>query len=229
MDTAIIDQEPNVYKAVRAVGILRPKVQPTSQGKIFADQLNVIGTAFWLKDYDILVTCAHVVQNLVGAPIEITGLLVVGNRGNYMRATVDALDFAHDLAILRLPLDTPKEIISKEASDGLEIIDKYPNVGDQVSYTGFPLGLQLLNSTHAPTYSEGVVGAQLRHHEKRKDIQITGAVTGGFSGSPITLKKDPLKLIGVLSSSPSKEAGNSNIFMAVSFEHIKALAELSKS
>ncbi len=219
-------QEPLVYKAVRAVGILQPKFQP-SRGKAFIENLNVIATAFWLKDYKILITCAHVVQNLIGAPIEITGLLVVGNRGNYNRAVVRAIDMEHDLAALRLA-DVPPEFIERESLDGLEIIEQYPVVGTVIGYSGFPLGNQILNSTHAPTYAEGVVGAQMRHRGVRKDIQITGVVTSGFSGSPVVLQGTN-KLVGVLSDSPSKEAGGANIFMAVSWEHVKALAELSKS
>ena len=227
MNNVSNNEQPQVYKAVRAVGIFRPKFQPNPPVKIFADSLNVIGTAFWLKDYKVLITCAHVVQGLLGAPIEITGLLVIGNRGNYMRASIDLLDFSHDLAVLRLA-ETPKELLEKEASDGLEITENYPNVGENVAYAGFPLGLQLLNSTQAPTYSEGVVGAQLRHHGLRKEIQITGAVIGGFSGAPIVSKKEAAKLIGVLSSSPSQDAGKANIFMAISWEHVKTLAESTK-
>lgn len=220
------NQEPLVYKAVRAVGILQPKFRP-SQGKAFIENLRVIATAFWLKDYKILITCSHVIQNLIGAPIEITGLLVVGNRGNYNRAIVGAIDMEHDLTVLRL-VDVPQEFIEKESLDGLEIIERYPIVGTTVGYAGFPLGNQILNSTHAPTYVEGVIGAQVRHRGVRKDIQITGVVTGGFSGCPVVLEESN-KLIGVLSDSPSKEAGSANIFMAVSWEHIKAIAELSKS
>lgn len=219
-------QNPLVYSAVRAVGILRPKFQP-SQGKVFIEGLDVIATAFWLKDYKVLITCAHVVQNLLGAPIEVTGLLVVGNMGKYSRAVVGTIDTEHDLAILRLA-DVQNDIIEQESSSGLEIVNQYPNVGQAVGYAGFPLGSQLLNSTHAPTYAEGVVGAQLRNHGIRKDVQITGAVAGGFSGSPVVLK-DTKTLIGVLSNSPSQQAGNASIFMAVAWEHVKALAELSKS
>lgn len=220
------NQVPFVYNAVRAVGILRPKFQP-SQGKVFIEGLDVIATAFWLKDYKILITCAHVVQNLIGASVEVTGLLVVGNMGNYSRAVVGSMDMEHDLAVLRLA-DVQKEFIDQESSSGLEIVDQYPNVGEAVGYAGFPLGQQLLNSTHAPTYAEGVVGAQLRHHGIRKDIQITGAVAGGFSGSPIVLKGTK-KLVSVLSNSPSQQAGSASIFMAVAWEHVKALAELSMS
>ncbi len=217
---------PLVYKSVRALGTLRPRFQP-SQGKVFIEGLDVIATAFWLKDYKVLITCAHVVQNLFGAPVEITGLLVVGNMGQYGRAVVSSIDMEHDLAILRL-VEAQQDFVDKEAADGLVIIDQYPSVGEAVGYSGFPLGQQLLNSTHAPTYAEGVIGAQLRHLGVRKSIQITGAVAGGFSGSPVVLKGTEV-LIGVLSNSPSKEAGDANIFMAVSWEHVMAIAELSKS
>lgn len=109
---------PPVYGAVRAVGMLKPKFQPGTRGRIFAEALDVQGTAFWLKDYGVLVTCAHVVQHLLSAPIEVTGLLMVGNMGNYQMATIGLLDFDHDLAILRLPADVPPEILQKEIQSG---------------------------------------------------------------------------------------------------------------
>lgn len=223
-----LETEPTVYKSVRAVGTLRPKFQP-NQGKVFADQLEVRGTAFWLKGYNILVTCAHVIQDLLASPIEISGLLVVGNLGNYLPAKVGFVDFNHDLAVLYLPPDTPQAVIDNESKDGLEIAEEYPMVGTQVAYVGFPLGLQLLNSTHSPTYAEGVIGAKLRNHPTKKEIQITGVVTVGFSGSPIVSKAENNKLIGVLANSPSREAGGASIFMTTSWEHVKALAELTKS
>ena len=80
--------KPKVNNAVRAVGTLRPKFAPKG-GKVFSDELNVIGTAFWLKNEKALLTCAHVVQNLIGGPLEVAGLLVVGNAGNYRRAVID--------------------------------------------------------------------------------------------------------------------------------------------
>lgn len=219
--------EPEVYRAVRAIGTLKPKFQQ-NQGKIFVDQLDIKGTAFWLKDYKILITCAHVVQDIALSPVEIAGLLVVGNLGNYQPALVSIIDFAHDLAVIHLPPDTPKEVLEKEAADGLEIVNNYPEVGEEISYTGFPLGLQLLDKQHSPTYAEGVIGAKKREDGFKKQIQIAGAVAGGFSGSPIVLKSDKKKLIGVLSNSPSKEAGDANIFMAISWEHVKSVAEIFK-
>ena len=41
---------PLVYRAVWAVGVLRPKFQQP-QGRVFADELGALGTAFGLKEY----------------------------------------------------------------------------------------------------------------------------------------------------------------------------------
>jgi hypothetical protein len=227
VNTSVTDTgQPQVYKAVRAVGVVRPNYQP--QNKIFGNNLQVIGTAFWLKNYKVLVTCAHVVQGLLAGPLEQTGLLVVGNLGKYARAAITSFDLAHDLAILQI-VEESDQFIESESNSGLEIIDDYPQVGKAVSYAGFPMGSQLLNSIHSPTYAEGVVAVQLREGPLRKEIQITGAVAGGYSGAPVVLKDNSLKLIGVLSSGPSAPGTQGNIFMAISWAHVKALAELAKS
>lgn len=218
--------QPEVYKAVRAVGVVRPTYLP--QNKSFGNNLQVIGTAFWLKDYKVLVTCAHVVHGLLTGPLEQTGLLVVGNLGKYARATIASLDLAHDLAILEI-VEENELFIDTEANSGLEIVDAYPQVGEAVGYAGFPMGSQLLDSIHSPTYAEGVVAVQLREGSLRKEVQITGAVVGGYSGAPLVLKENPLKLIGVLSSGPNAPGSQGNIFMAISWEHVRAIAELAKS
>jgi Trypsin-like peptidase domain len=218
--------QPQVYKAVRAVGVVRPTYLP--QNKSFGNNLQVIGTAFWLKDYKVLVTCAHVVQELLAGPLEATGLLVVGNLGKYARASIASFDLAHDLAILRI-VEEPEKFVDTEAASGLAIVNSYPQVGRAVGYAGFPMGSQLLNSIHSPTYSEGVIAVQLREGPLRKEIQVTGAVAGGYSGAPVVLKDDSAKLVGVLSNGPSAPGSQGNIFMAISWEHVKAIAELAKS
>ena len=96
VNTSVTDTgQPQVYKAVRAVGVVRPTYQP--QNKIFGNNLQVIGTAFWLKNYKVLVTCAHVVQGLLAGPLEQTGLLVVGNLGKYARAAITSFDRSRTL------------------------------------------------------------------------------------------------------------------------------------
>jgi S1-C subfamily serine protease len=219
---------PLIYSAVRAVGVLKPRFQDQpAGGKVFADSLDVLGTAFWLKNEKALITCAHIVRGLAEAPLELAGLLVVGHQENYVRATISAVDYAHDLAVLRLAA-TP-DIIDAEAASGLRLADCYPEVGARVGYAGFPLGRQLLDASQDPTYAMGVIGTQKRLNGERKSIQISGPVVGGYSGSPIVQEASPEEVIGIVSDSPSREAGQASIFMATSWEHIAAIARLAVS
>lgn len=214
--------------AVRTVGTFKPKFNPSVAGKVFSDELNVLGTAFWLREYKVLITCAHVVAEIIRLPLELAGLLVIGNHGNYQRATVGVVDYLHDLAVLNL-VDSNTgvilndAIISVESEKGLILSSEYPETGLGVAWAGYPLGNQLLNQIHNPTYSEGVVGISKRDNQLRKDIQISGVVVGGYSGSPV-IDRENNKLIGVVSNGPQ----NSGIFMAVSWEHVKALSELAR-
>ncbi len=219
---------PPIYAAVRAVGVLKPRFQDQPVGgKVFADSLDVYGTAFWLKNEKGLITCAHIIRGLAEAPLELAGLLVVGHQGNYVRATISAVDYAHDLAVLRL-VATP-EIVESEAATGLRLASSYPEVGARVGYAGFPLGRQLLDASQEPTYAVGVIGTQKRLNLDRKSIQISGPVVGGYSGSPVVQEARPDEVIGIVSDSPSQEAGQANIFMATSWEHIAAIARLAIS
>ena len=235
MTQELISKKPDILKAVRAVGIIKPKFDPQQQGFI-PPQLEIVGTAFLLKDFNIILTCAHVVQNFINLPVELGGMLVIGRETNYQPISIDNVDFVHDLAVLRFKKNqqTPKEMFDKmiktEFENGLLISEKEPIVSDGTMYAGFPLGNILLNSKHDPSYSEGVISVCDRINEfGRKEFQISGSIAGGYSGSPVTLKSNPQRVIGIVSNSPSKEAGDAGIFMAVSYKHIKALAELSKS
>jgi len=219
---------PSIYAAVRAVGVLKPKFQDQpAGGKVFADSLDVYGTAFWLKQEKVLISCAHIIRGLAEAPLELAGLLVVGHQENYIRAGISAVDYAHDLAVLRL-VATP-DIIESEAASGLRLAGGYPEVGSRVGYAGFPLGRQLLDASQDPTYAVGVIGTQKRLNLDRKSIQISGPVVGGYSGSPIVQEAKPDEVIGIVSDSPSREAGQASIFMATSWEHITAIARLAVS
>ncbi len=235
MTQEIIRKKPLILNAVRAVGIVKPKFDPQQQGFI-PPQLEIMGTAFLLKDFNVIVTCAHVVQQFINLPIELGGMLVVGKNANYQPISLDNIDFVHDLAVLRFKKNTqtPQEMFDKmikdEFENGLIISESDPIVSDNVMYAGYPLGNILLNSKHDPSYSEGVISLCDRVNEfGRKEIQISGNIVGGYSGSPVVLKSDSQKIVGIVSNSPSKEAGDAGIFMVVSYKHIKSLAELSNS
>jgi hypothetical protein len=223
-----------IYKAVRAVGLVKPIFDEIKQG-FRPPMLQVIGTAFLLKNYRVMITCGHVVSDFINLPTEVSGMLVIGREGRYAPVKIDILDFAHDLAILK-PIKTPnltdeqfKMVLDREFSSGLEIADQYYRASTKIAYAGYPLGTKLLNQKHDPTYATGVVGVEICNTHNRKEVRITGPIVGGFSGAPIVLEDDPAKVLGIISNSPNKEAGDANIFMAISWEHIRALAELSNS
>jgi len=223
-----VNQSKLVIDAVRTIGTFKPKFNPNAS-KVFSDELAVIGTAFWLKDYKTLITCSHVIKDVISRPLELAGLLVVGKKGQYQRAMINLIDYQHDLAVLTLvdantgqPLN--QQIMDQEANSGLNLCKIYPDAGTGVSWAGYPLGNQLLNQIHEPTYSEGVIGIAKRDNGNRREIQISGFVVGGYSGSPVIVKNSG-EILGVVSGGPEQ----SGIFMAISFEHIKALAELAKS
>ncbi len=199
------------------VGTFKPKFNPRD-GHVFSDELNIFGTAFWVKEPNVLITCAHVVDDVLKSPIELAGLLIIGYQGKYYRTVVGVVDHQHDLAVLKVidPIE--------KTDDGIHIADVYPNAGTDVAWAGYPLGNFSLNQTHQPTYNEGVVGISKREEGDRKNVQISGLVVGGYSGSPVVEKKTG-RIVGVVSNGPQ----NTGIFMAISWEHVAALARLAKS
>ncbi len=213
----IIDMVSLMNDSIASVGTFKPKFNPQA-GKVFSDELNILGTAFWISSKNVLVTCAHVVAEVLQSPFELAGLLVIGYKGNFYRTAVSVIDHQHDLAILTV-IDPIEKITS-----GLELTKSYPKVSTKVSWAGYPLGNLLLNQIHQPTYNEGVVGIEKRDEGNRKVIQISGTVVGGYSGSPVVTTRD-YKVVGVVSNGPQ----NAGIFMAVSYEHLEALYNLATS
>mgnify|MGYP003291293074 FL=1 len=221
------DSRPDVCKAVRAVGILKPKFNP-AKATFDPPTIDVLGTGFWLKQEGLFVTCGHVISNLLSGPIDFTGMLVVGGNGfSYCRASVDVYDVMHDLAVLSMHL--PDEQLKHQIDTGLIIADKNAEVADRVSYAGFPFGNMLLNNRHSPTYAEGIVGNDILGEQFLKQVQISGQVAHGFSGSPIVKISDPMKVIGVVANSPTEAIGQANIFRGISWQHLRAICNLARS
>ncbi len=221
------DSRPNVCKAVRAVGILKPKFNP-AKATFDPPTIDVLGTGFWLKQEGLFVTCGHVISNLLSGPIDFTGMLVVGGNGfSYCRASIDVYDLMHDLAVLSMHL--PGEQLKHQIDTGLSIADKNAAVSDRVSYAGFPFGNILLNNRHSPTYAEGIVGNDILGEPFSKQVQISGQVAHGFSGSPIVKMSDSMKVIGVVADSPTEAIGQANIFRGVSWQHLRAICNLANS
>lgn len=214
-----------VYGAVRCVGTLKPVFDSKSSG-FLPPELNVSGTGFWVKDYGCFVTCAHVIEDIIGVSIDLAGMLVVGGNGfPYQRMSFSIVDLQHDLAVLE-PYERTKEL-KAQMEMGLSIARGDPSVSEPIAYAGFPFGRGLLDARHTPTYSEGIVGKQVLRQSGRTIIQCTGPVVGGYSGSPIVTKDNPGALIGVLSNGPVEKGNTGNIFRAIHFSHVKRLCELT--
>lgn len=229
VDKKINSGEPSpslpVYGAVRCVGTLKPVFDPKSSG-FLPPELNVSGTGFWVRDYGCFITCAHVIEDIIGVSIDLAGMLVVGGNGfPYQRMSISIVDSLHDLALLE-PHERTEEL-KKQIEMGLSIANEDPAVSEPIAYAGFPFGRGLLNARHTPTYSEGIVGKQVFHQPGRTIIQCTGPVVGGYSGSPIVTKKNPSLLIGVLSNGPVKGGNTGNIFRAIHFSHVRRLCDLA--
>ncbi|MBE6381531.1 MAG: trypsin-like peptidase domain-containing protein [Lentisphaerae bacterium] len=215
-----------VYGAVRCVGALKP-VFDAQQNGFLPPELTVAGTGFWIKDFGCFVTCAHVVDQYLGRTIDESGMLVVGGNGqSYERATIGVIDYQHDLALLNINF-THKDDFKKEVMTGLSIAGNDPSIGQGIAYAGFPFGNKLLDANHTPTYSEGVVGKAILHTLRRTEIQFTGPVVGGYSGSPVVLRESPDKLVGVLSNGPMDHGNTGNIFKGIHWKHVLALCEVS--
>ena len=137
------------------------------------------------------------------------------------------LDIQHDLALLSI--HASEDEIDKQVATGLELTKQETMVSERVAYAGFPFGNILLNQKHSPTYAEGIIGNDELNELSPKQVQISGQVAGGFSGSPIVLANKPQCVIATLSNSPSEEVGQANIFRGISWRHLGALCTLANS
>lgn len=224
-------EELPVCRAARAIGFVKPKFNPKAQG-FYPPQLRIIGTAFLMKEHEVIITCAHVVKKFINSPIEISGMLVIGKGKKYKKISIAAVSFFHDLAILHFekPPKVDKEKfnnnLKKEfVETGLEFVDQKLKPSMEVEYAGYPFGDRLLNKDHDPNYASGVISVKPSNDSLNK-IRITGSIAKGFSGAPVVLKEKREKLVGVVSSSPSKKISDANIFMSISWKHVKVFLEL---
>jgi hypothetical protein len=222
-------QKTYVYGAVRCVGVLKP-VFDSSVNAFRPPELTVEGTGFWVKEpYGCFVTCAHVIRAYLGKSIEESGMLVVGGNGHaFERARINIVDYQHDLALLNISYNK-KEDIKQDVDSGLIFADEDPQIGKGIAYAGFPFGEDLLDANQTPTYSEGVVGKEVLHTLNRTEIQFTGPVVGGYSGSPVVLRESSERLLGVLSNGPLDRGNTGNIFRGIHWKHVLELCKLARS
>ncbi|MEO5945207.1 MAG: trypsin-like peptidase domain-containing protein [Chitinophagaceae bacterium] len=122
------------------------------------------GTGFYLKEFDLIVTNAHVVA-------ENAEVTIAGKAFDKTLSRVWYTDRKHDLAFLQAPA-------------GIELADvqlgKYEHMkdGDAVVAIGHPYGLNY-------TATQGVISKVDRIRDGLKYIQIDAAINPGNSGGPL--------------------------------------------
>src|SRR6478672_11590834 len=132
------------------------------------------GTGFYLKEYDLIVTNDHVIED--NGEVTITGKTF-----DKTLARVWYTDRKHDLAFLQPP---------HGASLPEVVLGKYETLhdGDAVLAIGHPYGLNY-------TATQGVISKVDRIRDGLKFIQIDAAINPGNSGGPLVNSK--AEVIGV--------------------------------
>lgn len=132
------------------------------------------GTGFYIKEFDLIITNDHVIDNNA----EVT---IAGKAFDKMLSRVWYTDRKHDLAFL----EAPKGIELPEVRLG---VYEQMKDGDQVVAIGHPYGLNY-------TATQGVISKVDRIRDGLKFIQIDAAINPGNSGGPLVNKNG--EVIGV--------------------------------
>jgi serine protease Do len=132
------------------------------------------GTGFYVKEFDLIVTNDHVIENNAEVTIAGKTFLKTISRVWYT-------DRKHDLAFLEPPKNAPMPDLK---------LGKYENIhdGDEVLAIGHPYGLNY-------TATLGVISKADRIRDGLKYIQIDAAINPGNSGGPLVNKDG--EIIGV--------------------------------
>ncbi len=122
------------------------------------------GTGFYLRDYNLIITNNHVVQNN-------SEVMISGKQIPECMSPVFFNDPKYDIAFIRVPQElntNPVHLgISKPVTDGEKVIA-----------IGHPYGLKF-------TATEGIVSKAKRLHNGLNYIQIDAAINPGNSGGPL--------------------------------------------
>ena len=122
------------------------------------------GTGFYLKEYDVIVTNDHVVQDNA----EVT---IAGKTFEKTLSRVWYTDRKHDLAFLQGPANAEIPTIRLGNYDALKD-------GDEVLAIGHPFGFNY-------SATQGVISKVDRIRDGLKFIQIDAAINPGNSGGPL--------------------------------------------
>jgi len=138
---------------------------------LVADAQNQIvgkGSGFIYHQSNLVVTCAHVVNDVGGGTIN---LQFPDAPEAFMVAKVVITDHEHDIALLKFEPDkqrTPLEASSTEAAEGTQVL-----------FSGYPFDLMSL-TTH-----QGIISSIVTDPTGMKSYLIDGTVNPGNSGGPL--------------------------------------------
>lgn len=122
------------------------------------------GTGFYLRDYNLIITNNHVVQNN-------SEVMISGKQIPECMSPVFFNDPKYDIAFIRVP----QELITNPVHLG---ISRPVSDGEKVIAIGHPYGLKF-------TATEGIVSKAKRLHNGLNYIQIDAAINPGNSGGPL--------------------------------------------
>jgi serine protease Do len=217
----------NVSKSVVAIGIYSPLNQPGNQLR---------GTGFVVGNGKWVITNHHVVSEVLD-PAVVEHYVVVHGKGKQVssfKASIEAIDIKHDLAILRIDSSLPPITLHD---------DTFSPPGAQIAMTGYPIGavLGLYAATHRGYIaaitpdalpnagSEQLTVSMLARLENADLIyQLDATAFPGNSGSPLYLPNTG-EVIGVINKvfiTAGKESAISaptGISYAIPVKHVHAL------
>jgi serine protease Do len=156
------------------------------------------GSGFYLKEYNLIVTNKHVVDENIEVRIA----------GTLFEQTLKPIlfyDYKYDLAFIKPP--------EKIEFPLLRIAEKLPSDGDRVVAIGHPYGLTY-------TSTEGIVSKKKRIFDGVSYIQIDAAINPGNSGGPLV--NELAEVVGV---NTFVIAESTNLGFALSAIHLKESLE----
>ena len=163
------------------------------------------GTSFLIDGNGYLVTNAHVVKGS-------STILVQNNKGQEFKAKIAMIDFAKDLAILKIDDEDFKSYGSLPYS----IRKGNVELGEQIFTLGFP--------REEIVYNEGYLSAKTGYNGDTMSCQIAVSANPGNSGGPVLNKNG--EVIGILSTAQISAEG---VVFAIKSKNIyQALEELKK-
>jgi serine protease Do len=198
------------------------------------NQLNPIGTGFFVGRGNLIATAAHVyldgsktVVDGQGGMLFLKKKLRTGAAFLVPFELVKA-DYQHDLAVLRFDPEAVKKQIPGFEIKTLELDDNKPSVGDGVVFVGYFGGdeFPLLSRTVVAGFTTAPLGAPPLPEQVVLDLPANP----GQSGSPV-LSLESGRVIGILASFvpvtlfPGSLPIHSGLSRSVEAEHLKRLIE----